>query len=209
MASDYPSMPWLQAVKTSRILLGVVITLSLVIVAQGVSMSYLFPLKEKIPVFVEFQTGGNNFVVVEAASKNVRANQALLAMFVRLYVTSRERIDKQTETEIRYPRVVAMSSPKVSKNFKDIYGNKSTGLFFQEGFKRDVVITRDSSLANGIHQVEFKTIDTIEGRKGETIGEWVATVSYDFADQLVSYDERLMNPMGLFVTGYTLSKRRK
>lgn len=210
-----PNAPWLTALKTARLLGWLLAVSVLANVGMGFSMSLLFPLKEIKPIFYEFKDSNDNFVMVQAAEGNLRANGRLIAMFLRQYVDDRETVDKQTEETIRYPRVMSMSDDAVATNFKNVYGNKSTGLYFREGFKRAVNITRDASLDYGLHQIEFQTIDTIEGKAGEaqgrepTVNEWVATVSYDFSNQLVSYDKSLMNPMGIFIQEYTLSKRRK
>lgn len=205
---EKPNAPWLQAMKTNRLLSGIVVFQLLVIAALGFSISALFPLKEIVPVIVEFQSGGNNFVVLAKAGEELSANLGVITREIRQYVVYRERVDKVTESDIRYPFVFGLSSPEVANTFKEVYGNTESGLFFKKGFKRDVVIKRDTPLARGIHQVSFITIDTIDGKEGEIKNEWVATIGYKFEEQEVSFEEKLLNPLGMVIEEYTLSRRR-
>lgn len=207
MDNQSPAVPWLQAIKVTKLLTIIVVIQLIVIIGLGIAFSTVFPLKEKIPIVVEFQSGGNNFVIVAKAGEDLRNNKALVSRELRYYIISRETIDRMTEETIRYPRVMAMSSSDVKKEFKDVYGNKEKALYFKEGAKRKIIINRDASLAPGIHQVDFTTIDTITGREGETRRQWVATIKYEFSDQKVLYNEQTINPLGLFITGYDLSNR--
>jgi len=206
MKKKKPSIPWLQAVFNNRLLTVVIIILGLVVAAQGIAITALLPLKEIEPVYVEFQNATNSFVVVQRAGKNIRANQTLISMFLRSYVTSRETVDKITEAD-RYAFVVALSSPKVTENFKRFYGDKETGLYYQPGKKRRVHIIRDNALAPRIHQIELETIDTTDGEPGEERQEWVITLRYGFYDQHVAFDNKLQNPLGLQIEEYSIVKR--
>lgn len=205
---ERPSLPWLQATKNNRKLVVVIMVLCATIAIESLVIVSMFPLKEKIPIIIEFQSGGNNFVMLEKASGKIQGNMALVARFLRMYVKNRETVDKITE-RFRYPNVHAYSSSKVAKNFQMIYGNKETGLFYKKGFKRDIIIRRDSVITKGVHQVEFESYDSYNWKKEEKKNEWVAIIEYEFYDQKVSYDERLINPIGLIVTEYTLSRRKK
>lgn len=214
-ADGEPSAPWATALNLVK-LLSVLLCVSIIgNVAQAIALTALFPLKEKVPVIVAFREPSQNFVVIEKAEGKIRSNPRLLSMFLRRYIVDRETVDKQTETEIRYPRVMAMSDGLVKQDFKTTHGPPN-GLFYRDGFKRYVRIIRDSPLAAGIHQVEFETRDTIDSKPGELQGaepvktEWVATITYDYRDQAVKADEAAtdFNPMGLFIIKYSIAKRQ-
>lgn len=208
-AHKNPAAPWLTALKVNQRLIVALIASSVVNVVLAVCIASMFPLKKIEPVFVEFQSGLNNFVRINAPGEEMRASQTLISYFLRLYIHDRETVDKTTETEIRYPRVMALSGAEVGANFRRVYGDKNTGLFFRPGFKRSLLISRDTSLGPGIHQVEFVTVDSVDGKPGEARTEWVATIGYEFSTQEVSFDDRLINPLGLFVSEYSLTRRVK
>ena len=202
-----PASPWIYANRNNRRLTIIVIAFALVIVTQAVALVCLFPLKKVVPVYVEFKDGDSNFVIVERAEGKISANQNLISMFLRSYVVSRETVDKITEQN-RYQYVMSLSGEKVATNFKRLYGNKSTGLYFQEGLKRAVNVVRDNPLGPGIHQVEIETVDTRDTKAGATRAEWIVTIQYSFNDQQVKYNDRLKNPMGIFIEEYALTKRK-
>ena len=210
-----PSAPWATSTKLARMMGVVVIIEAIAIVALVVVIAFMVPLKEKIPIFYEFKEPGQNFVRIDKAGKDLTTNGQLIRMFLRRYVMDRETVDKQTETSIRYPRVFAMSSNAVATNFKKVYGNPETGLFFKKGFKRSVHIQRDSYLDTGLHQIEFETVDTLEGKPGQAHNqmvkktEWVSIITYDFLEQDVNFEDSLLNPLGLGIVEYTITKRRK
>ncbi|WP_022669446.1 VirB8/TrbF family protein [Desulfospira joergensenii] len=215
-----PSIPWLQAVTNNRILLFVVVVLGLVVAGQGVALTLLFPLKTIEPVYVEFQHSTNSFVVVERAGRNIRANQALISMFLRSYVSCRETVDKVTEAP-RYEHVIAYSNPQVTKVFKELYGNKDKSLYYQEGKKRSVHIISDTPLGANIHQVMMETTDTTDGVDKNHDGqadplrqEWIITMRYAFYDQHVVLDPRkngvhLINPTGMQIEEYSIKRLDK
>ena len=202
-----PASPWLYANRNNRRLTLITITFAVVIVAQAVALVSLFPLKKVVPVYVEFKDGGSNFVVVQRAEGEISANQNLISMFLRSYVVSRETVDKITEKN-RYQYVMSLSGEKVASNFRRLYGDKSTGLYFQDGLKRAVHVVRDNPLGRGIHQVEIETVDTNDAKAGETRADWIVTIQYAFNDQRAKFDERLQNPMGIFIEEYSLTKRK-
>lgn len=204
--AQQPSLAWLTAVRQSRILSKLLLASFLLNVALVGLIAYMLPLKTVEPIYVEFRSGTNNFVKIAKAGDELTANEALISSVIRSYVVARERVDKTTESE-RYGRVMAMSATDIAEQFKELYGDKKKGLFFKEGFRRTIEITRDTALAKGVHQVEFIAVDTIDGRPGETRREMIATVGYSFKAQKASYDQRVLNPLGLFVEQYTLDKR--
>lgn len=203
------SLPWHQAVKNNKLLAIIAVSEAVCIVILALAIAVMLPLKEKDPVYVEFSSGGNNFVRITKAGENISSNALLVTYFLRKYVIDRETVDKTTE-QVRYARIAASSAPELYKRFQSVYGDEKKGLYYKEGFKRAVTIVRDDALGVGIHQIEIKTADT-DGDNRENIkrGEWVITMRYSFAEQKIGFDERLNNPIGLLVTEYTITARKK
>lgn len=205
--NNNPSIPWLTAIKNNSILKNCLIASLATNVLLVAGYLFLLPLKEKEIQVLEFSNASSNFVTIHRAGSDLRSNAALISMFLRQYVIDRESVDKITESEIGYPRAIAMSSNKVAEDFKRIYGNPETGPYFVAGLKRAVYIISDSHLAEGVHQVEFKTVDSLDGRKDSKTTHYVATMSYTFQEQKVSADQITVNPMGLVITEYAVKKR--
>lgn len=200
-----PLAPGLYAIRLVKILFATNIAFAVLAIAAFCLLVMLFPLKEKELVFVEFQSAGNNFVRVRHADGELRADTQLIGWTTRMYVSARETVDQITERE-RYQAVMAMSSSQVANTFRTVYGGPDA-LLNRDGCKREVKILRDSPLAYGIHQVEFETTDTPQCRTTTEPVQWVATLSYSFSDQLVTYADRYANLLGLFVDEYSLSRR--
>lgn len=206
--------PWIKCGQMVRTLSWLLVVSWVVIVALAVALTTVFPLKTVKTRYVEFESGGNNFVRILPAGQDIRANSALLSVTLRRYVVDRETVDKITEPH-RYTVVHAMSNDSVWERFKTVYGNPQTGLYYRKGFKRSIVIVQDSDLGAGVHQVEFLTYDTQDGRPirtnkaGKPVpGDWIATIAYEYDEQAVDYKDRLLNPTGLIVTQYSLARRK-
>lgn len=204
---DNPRAPWLVAIELNR-LLAVMAIFELGLIGFLVVWHQLRPVTIKEPVYIEFQTGANNFVVVARAGGDLASKAALVAREARRYVAMREPITRTDESE-RYPAVMALSSDKERARFKAKYGSKD-GLYMRENFKREIRIQRDARLADGVHQVEFQTRDWIEGINQQDKApwvSWVATMAYDFDAQKVRHDDIVINPMGWQTLEYTVTKR--
>lgn len=202
-----PRAPWLVAIELNR-LLAVMLIFALGLIGFLVVWHQTNPVTIKEPIYIEFQTGANNFVVLHRAGKSQSSFEAQTAREARRYVAMREPITKTDESE-RYPAVMALSCDKERARFKDKYGGKD-GLFLREGFKREIKVGRDVRLADGVHQVEFQTRDWVEGVTKQDKASWVtwvATMAYEFNDQKIRSDDVVLNPMGFQVCEYTVTRR--
>lgn len=216
MSGSVPLAAYKQTLLLNKRLVYVVFFLVFALICAVVPYSFLFPLKEKQLEFVEFKSGTNNFVTIAKAGKEFTNKQLLISMFLRQYIVDREKVDKTTET-IRYQRVLAFSGDSLKANFRQTHGGKKSN-FHRKNFKRDIELKRDDALDYGLHQIEFVTIDTKDNKQSlsDTLKnrraskqEWVATMEYIFDGQEVSFDEKHLNPLGLKVMQYSLSRRKK
>ncbi len=205
--SEKLTQPWMYALKLCKMLSFFLFLSILANIVMAYGYSYLFPLKEKIPVVVEFSTSDNNFVVVQSGKENITSNFLLVRMFLKEYVVNREKVDKITEDQ-RYLKIYTMSAGRVFDDFKKVYGNPETGLFYVDKFKRSIMIISDSRIARDIHQIEFNTIDKYDDERKATVSEWVTTLRYKFVKQKVSYEKAELNPLGLLITEYSTTKRK-
>lgn len=207
--SSSPLAPWKVAIELAR-LMAVLLFLSLGTNLFQFIWHQTHPLTVKEPVYVEFQTGANNFVTVARAGQDITRNDRLIAMEMRRYVAAREPKNNIDETE-RYTVVKALSSEKQWKDFKERYGGKD-GLLACKECRRDIRILRDSRLTDGAHQVEFEMRDWKEGLMTQDSApwvSWVATIAYEFVSEKKRFDDSAINGTGISVTEYNLSRRGK
>ena len=191
---------------------GLLISLALNFGQLAVTYS-LFPLVRTEPMYVEFQSGGNNFVRVVRTDAIQSRLSVLISVALRKYLVDRETIDRITESA-RYQRVVHQSNDETEVKFRAGYSGKNSFLDI-ESFHRTVMIKRDNALTNDIHQIEFETHDYYENRDNFAEGgvhrpfvkEWIATMRYRLVDEHVAYDEQHLNPLGLYVVNYDLTQR--
>lgn len=193
----------LRLIKTQN---HIIFALCAAVIALCSGYAWLFPLKEKSTEIYEFVPANMAFVRISKADDELTARTMLIAATLRNYVVARELIDHTTESE-RYPAVVAMSSDTVTARFKELYGRDDAPAK-RKDFKRNILVNSDSQLSEGVHQVEFVTDDSLDGRTGKRSLEWIATIAYEFRPQEVKYSERFLNPLGIFVTEYTLAARK-
>lgn len=205
---EEPRVPFLRMQSMNRVLGFTVFALLGVVVALVVAIISLFPLKTKEVVLVQLDPATNNRYLLAKADEALQAIPNLISTILRTYVVDREKIN-QVDEAIRYTRVQAMSTEGVFKAFMEIYSNKETSPLYQEGLKRDIQITNDRSLADGIHQIEFTRIDTQEKTHAQVTTKWVAQMSYGFADRKGTIEDKILNPIGIFVTKYSLSTRQE
>jgi type IV secretory pathway component VirB8 len=199
---------YLRLLYVNRILIGVAITTTfLMLLTVGVAVS-LLPLKTVETRYVEFQTGGNNFVSIADANSDLSANDALISMLLRKYVVDRETINQIDEKE-RYQAVYAMSTEETATEFKKFYGGDNA-LIYKEGFRRKIVLGPTTRLAKNIVVIDFQTTDTNvqKPEQAPVTKEWQATIKYGFAAQQVKEDQKELNPIGIFVMNYQPSPRR-
>jgi type IV secretory pathway component VirB8 len=200
------NLPWLTCQKAAQLLAWVVIALVAALLAM-VGWHVTNPVTIREPVYIEFQSHGNTIARIERISDSIARRSVVVGAEARRFVVDRETVDKTSESE-RYPRVFAMSDDVLARLFREQYGGPES-LFKREGFKRSVRVSRDSSLGDGVHQIEIVTSDTDKVSNTPTEQEWIVTMTYDFRTQNKSYEDGLLNPLGFVVTEYTISKRVK
>lgn len=205
---DTPRAPWIMAIELARLMF--VLVLFLVLVAVFLLFWHVtHPIVVKEPLYVEFQSGGNNFVRIAAAGEDVTNNQALISMEMRRYVSAREPVDGMSDyTADKYATVHYMSCDPVWNAFKNKYGGEN-GILARKEFRRDVRIISDSRLADGAHQVVFQTRDWLYGvtdRDSAPWQTWTASLGYSFDTSKRRFDDVGMNPTGIQICEYNLAR---
>ena len=131
-------------------------------------------------------------------------------------------------------QLAAMTNPEQYKRFQDA-SQLERSRMMTSGYTRQIEIESATMIEPGTWQVAFKTIDSLGGsagtltadptstlRPGEVSGSnaatadltpqssskrWLATMTITYQPQAVSYDKRLLNPLGFTVTDYSVVAR--
>lgn len=169
----------------------------------------LLPLKETEVFLVEAKSRSDVVFTVAPVRTDIGAFDLYIESALRRYVNGRERIDHQTEPE-RWKEVQFSSGGEVWKQFLSVMipdgGKGAYDAMKERGMTRDIEIKRVDEIERARrYQVTFeradRTLDRLDGRE-----LWVATITVDFNPQRVREEDKLTNPMGMFVEAYTLAR---
>lgn len=196
----------------TRTLLGVCITLGLICITLGVALVGILPLKEIRPMLIGISDESQQVVRIEPLKDNLKGINLLIEKLLMHYVKQRETIDGITESE-RFGEVANMTSTKLWNEFWNFMksDNPKSPLkaFFDSYLRREVHVKRCLSLqatAKNTYRIEWTSIDR---RHGEEVKrqDWITTLAITFEPQNVKVEDRYMNPLGLTVMHYTVSKK--
>lgn len=178
---------------------------ALVAVAEAAALVSLVPLKSTsvVPVLVDRQTG---FVEVlnKDGSQALRANTALIRSMLAQYVVAREGFDVTT-LRADYHKVMLWSGGQARGEYAAVMPaqNPQSPLHL---YPRSALVAVDvesvSDLGPRTALVRFTTSRMDEGAAGGSPGYYAAVITYQFSDQPLRAEDRLVNPLGFQVTRY-------
>lgn len=175
-----------------------------IILALVIAIIMMLPLKQIEVRYVEFANDAHVTPKVYSSNLDTTSKVLLVRSFLRNYVVDRHTVDKVSEVP-RFKRVRAMSTDRIFDVHKKIYGEVEKGL---SGGTRDIFITYDQPLGNGVHEIEFETIDERGGEVSRK--EWVVKIKYHIPSSYeVSKEAELLNPLGLIISGYHFTQKEK
>lgn len=172
---------------------------------EAVALAMLTPLKrvEPMMVLVDRQTG---FVetVDPKAPRRLTADDALTQSLLAQYVNAREGFDRATVAD-DYRRVGLWSAGSARQAYvAGMQPSNPASPFGQypAGTIQSVRVKSVSRIAPNLALVRFATaLEAPDGRVSVE-SHHVATVRYRFADAAMSFDDRIVNPLGFQVVGY-------
>lgn len=180
------------------------IVFALIIVALIILLMILLPLKEKKPYLVFFSDTQSNFVRVEPANLNIRADEALLKGIISSYVLKRETINRIDDVQ-RYEEIRMQSAGKVWSTFNALVAQQNS-IYSTVGIYREIKIINSSILSANVATVDFvaKVISDMSGE--QSYKRYRASLQYDFKNQELNFDSLPKNPTGFTVTEYALTE---
>jgi len=172
---------------------------------EAVALAMLVPLKtvQPITLLVDRQTG---FVQAldPVSPKRVLADDALTQSLLAQYVAAREGFDRAT-VGADYKKVGLWSAGPARQSYLSAMqpGSPASPFgLYPAGTIVDVHVKSVSRIGPGLALVRFaaRLDDADRGRATEAA--YIATVRYRFLDAAMSFEDRLINPLGFQVTGY-------
>lgn len=181
---------------------------ALVAIVEGFALAGLAPLKSTsvVPVLVDRQTG---FVEVldKGGAQTLRGDTALTRSMLAQYVAAREGFNITT-LSADYRRVMLWSTDRARSTYASLMPaqNPDSPLrLYPRSALLQVNIESVSDLSPRTALVRFSTTRTDEGAPAGNPAYYVAVVGYQFTDEPLRADDRLVNPLGFQVTHYERS----
>lgn len=172
---------------------------------EAVALAMLVPLKSVQPItlLVDRQTG---FVQAldPVSPKRVLADDALTQSLLAQYVTAREGFDRAT-VSASYRKVALLSSGAARSTYLAQMPPSSPSSPFQRyaaGTSVSVQVKSVSRLERGTALVRFDTQTQRAGGLVDSAQPWVAIIRFRYTDAPMSFEDRLVNPLGFQVLSY-------
>ena len=172
---------------------------------EAVAIALMLPLKTVQPVtlLVDRQTG-----FVQALNplepRRIGADAALTQSLLAQYVTAREEFDRAT-VRADYRRVALWSADRARSSYLATMPATNPASPFQRYQASTIVTARVKSvsrLQDGVALVRFDTQELDRSGRVTQGQPWISVVRYRYSDAPMTFDDRLVNPLGFQVTGY-------
>jgi len=181
---------------------------ALVAVAEAFALAGLMPLKSTslVPVLVDRQTG---FVEVlnKDGAQTLRADTALTRSMLAQYVAAREGFDITTLSN-DYHRVMLWSAGRTRADYAEMMpaqNPQSPLRLYPRSAQVAVKIESVSDLGPRTALVRFTTVRMDDAPSTSAASYYAAVITYQFTDEPLRADDRLVNPLGFQVTRYERS----
>jgi type IV secretion system protein VirB8 len=182
-----------------------------VAVLEAIALIMLMPLKTTTPVaLLVDRTTGYVQSIDPSRGQQIRADEALVQSLLAQYVSTRERFDRAT-VKVDYRRVALWSAGSARARYIGAMAgsNPESPLnFYRSGEVVSAEVKSVSRLASDTALVRFDTFLTGGDGRSKRIGSWISTLRYRFSDAAMSYDDRLVNPLGLQISSYRRDSER-
>jgi len=187
-----------------------VVALGLAAIQSFVLLAIL-PLKTKetVTLLVDRTTGFTE-VLDPNGAKTIRADEALTQSLLAQYVVSRERLDPGLVNR-DYRKTALWSSGAARQTYlgrmaQDNPESPIRGL--NPNQKTHIDIKSVSQLSPGQALVRFDTFRESTSGQKERVDSWISAMRYTFIDAPMSFDDRLLNPLGFQVSSYRRDPER-
>lgn len=172
-----------------------------------VAVVLLTPLKrvELVPVVVDKSTGEAQ-VVQQLAQGTINEQEAVRKADLATYVIARESFDRSLVNHY-YTTVQTRSTDSVLKPYAaQLQAGTPDSLYTKyAGATREVEVRSVVLLGNSLGQVRFSATVTKPSATPER-HDFIASVSFQYVTDKLSFAQRLRNPLGFVVTSYRVDQ---
>ncbi|MCZ2112723.1 MAG: type IV secretion system protein [Anaerolineae bacterium] len=200
---------WIEAFEApraqSRRLAFVASAVSAVAILQGIAIWQMLPLKERIPYFVEADARSGEVRSSTSVAQIFKPDEKNLRFFLGRWTTNLLTIDTRSKEYLlpesyMYLRGAALAewSEWVTKRDQPL-----KKLVENANYRREARVSSISLVADGVALVRV----TLVGRTGASAAQEIrklVTIHYSFVPA-ESEDDVLKNPLGLYITHFTIS----
>ena len=174
-------------------------------VLEALALLALAPLKSAsaVPILVDRQSGYVE-VLNTAGRRDITPSDALTRAFIARYVVDREHFDIG-DLAAAYKRVTLWSAEDARQGYVSLMQQSNPDNPVNAYPRAAVVDARIKSLSPIGHQkvlVRFETYRRDAEGMAEKPQAWVSVVSYRFSDAPMTFEDRLINPLGFQVVRY-------
>ena len=172
---------------------------------EAIALIMLLPLKqtESVMLLVDRTTGYVQEISPSQAS-TVRADEAMIDSLLAQYVTARERFDR-TSVQQDYRKAALWTGGAAQRAYSAqmaATNPSSPFTLYRQGERRDVEVKSVTQVKPGNALVRFDTFLTTRDGRRVPDGSWISLIDYGFTNAAMSYEDRLINPLGLQVDRY-------
>lgn len=172
---------------------------------EAVAIVLLLPLQklETIALLVDRNTG---FIqtIHPGDGTEIRADEALLKSYLAQYVTAREGFDRNTVTADY--RKTALWSGGAARGRYLAYMNSSNASSpfnrYRAGDEVQIDVKSVSLMSDDVALIRFDTVLVARDGRSNDLGSWIATARFQFSNAGMSFEDRLLNPLGFQVVSY-------
>ncbi len=195
------------AIWNSHILFMVVVVQLIINVVLAIVVCAAYPLKQIEPMLIQAKGKDDVYVTITPLNPSIAGYSVLLESMVQKYVKQRESIDLVLDGN-RWNEIRELSKPEVWKPFfETIVGSKDAyNKRLHDQVTREVIIRNVSRLDHDLFQVEWIATDKHLHETLQT-SVWVSIVKFSTEPQNVKLEDRFSNPLGFFVTAYSVSRK--
>lgn len=177
-----------------------------------ITILQLIPLYRVEPFLLTFHNKEEQVYNIVPLKGRMEDKKSITEAFVREYVLNRSSFDSDiSEMEVRWlpgGTIQEMSSSSIYHDFLERTAKKALKVIATKGLTREVRILTVNELDSGLWQVEYETRDMYPNSAAPEINYWTASLRIAYRAKTVKYGERMKNPVGFTVTGYSLARRK-
>ncbi|MCV3531293.1 VirB8/TrbF family protein [Campylobacter sp. CNRCH_2007_0968H] len=184
-------------------MLYMILILSSIVILLALAIIFIAPLKEVKPYLVFFSDGETNFVRVEQAGMDMRADENLLKSILAGYVKKRETINRIDDSE-RYEEIRLQSKKNVWDTFTNLVKTPNS-IYTTKGLYRNIEIINVSIFNKNVATIDFIAKITNRDATENNFKKYRATMYFDFQPIEITYNSVPKNPTGFIVEQYSIT----